>query len=77
MGETLMIVRKKVEGEVEYNDGEFAEIQTKGIEGIIEEGLLLDTIQIRREESSYTRQRFGVGTRLEILTTTEIETAGG
>ena len=29
-----MVVSKKVEGEVEYNDGDFAEVQTFGIEGI-------------------------------------------
>lgn len=32
-----MVVRKRVEGQVLYNDGEFTEIQTNGIEGI-EEG---------------------------------------
>lgn len=41
-----MIVRKRVEGKVEYNDGEFAEVQTNGIEGI-DTDLLLETIQIR------------------------------
>jgi hypothetical protein len=75
MKETLMTVRKKVEGEVEYNDGEFAEIQTNGIEGI-EKDLLLDTIQLHREDSNYTKkefqQRFRVGSWLDILTTTEI-----
>lgn len=29
-----MIIRKKVEGEVQYNDADFVEIQTNGIEGI-------------------------------------------
>ncbi len=37
-----MLTGKRVEGEVEYNDGEFAEVMTIGIEGI-EEGLLLET----------------------------------
>jgi hypothetical protein len=41
------ISRKRVHGEVEHNDGEFAEIQTVGIEGI-EKDLLLETIQVHR-----------------------------
>jgi len=39
------IIRKRVEGKVEYNDGEFAEVRTKGIEGI-ENDLLLAVVQI-------------------------------
>jgi hypothetical protein len=70
-----MITSKRVEGLVEYNDGEFAEIQTVGIEGI-EEDLLLETIQIHREDTQNTpkefQQRFPVGMRLKILTTTEV-----
>ncbi|MGC1371300.1 MAG: hypothetical protein WA824_04095 [Candidatus Sulfotelmatobacter sp.] len=42
-----MIVTKKVEGEVDYNDGEFAEVKTIGIGGI-EEGLWSGTMQIHR-----------------------------
>ena len=42
-----MVVRKRVEVEVEYNDGEFAEVLTYGTEGI-DKGLLLETIQIHR-----------------------------
>jgi hypothetical protein len=34
MEETGMLTSERVEGEVEYNDGQFAEIQTIGIEGI-------------------------------------------
>ena len=34
MEKTEMAIRKKVEGRVDYNDGEFAEVQTVGIEGI-------------------------------------------
>ena len=42
-----MIITKEVEGEVDSNDGEFAEINTIGIEGI-EDGRWLGTMQIRR-----------------------------
>ena len=69
-----MIVTKRVEGEVEFNDGEFAEVQTYGIEGI-EKDLLLQTVQIHREDTDNTcdefQNRFSVGTVLEITTTTE------
>lgn len=65
---------KKVEGEVEYNDGEFAEVQRYGIEGI-EKDLLLKTVQIHRNDADDTsdefQRRFPVGTVLEITTTTE------
>ena len=70
-----MLISKRVEGEVDYNDGSFAEVQTYGIEGI-EKNLLLDTIQLHIEDTEYTpeqfQQRFPVGTTLSILTTTEI-----
>jgi hypothetical protein len=70
-----MIISKKVKGEIDYNDGEFAEVQTSGIEGI-EKDLLLDTFQIHREDSSDSpeefRQRFPVGLWLDVVTTTEI-----
>lgn len=48
-----MLTSKRVEGEVEYNDGEFAEVMTIGIEGI-EEGLLLETTQIHRYDTENT-----------------------
>ncbi|HEY1657347.1 MAG TPA: hypothetical protein VGG14_03305 [Candidatus Sulfotelmatobacter sp.] len=71
----LHFVRKRVEGEVQYNDGQFAEIQTNGIEGI-EEDILLETIQIHRENTDDTesefKHRFPVGMWLDILTTIEI-----
>ena len=71
----LHFVRKRVEGEVQYNDGQFAEVQTNGIEGI-EEDILLETIQIHREDTDDTesefKHRFPVGMWLDILTTTEI-----
>ena len=70
-----MATRKRVEGEVEHNDGEFAEIQTIGTEGI-EKDLLLETIQIHRGDTHDTpeefQHRFPVGVRLCILTTTEV-----
>ena len=59
-----MLTGKRVESEVEYNTGEFAEIQTVGMEGI-ERALLLETIQIRRCDTKNTseefQQRFAVG----------------
>ena len=71
----MHFVRKRVEGEVQYNDGQFAEVQTNGIEGI-EEDILLETIQIHREDTDDTesefKHRFPVGMWLDILTTTEI-----
>ena len=42
-----MKVYKRLKGEVEYNDGQFVEIQTVGTEGH-EENILLETIQLRR-----------------------------
>ena len=75
MEQTQMVVRKRVAGRIEYNDGEFAEVQTVGIEGI-EEDLLLETIQIHREDTNDTpdefQRRFPVGMWLDILTTTDI-----
>jgi hypothetical protein len=40
-----MIVRQRLEGEVQYNNGEFAEIQAIGTKKP-EKSLLLETIQI-------------------------------
>jgi urease beta subunit len=69
-----VIVTKRVEGEVQFNDGEFAEVQTYGIEGI-EKDLLLKTVHIHLEDTDNTsdefQKRFSVGTVLEITTTTE------
>ena len=68
-------VCKRVEGEIQYNDGEFAEAQTNGIEGI-EKNLILGTIQIHREDTGDTQSefklRFPVGMWIDIVTTTEI-----
>jgi hypothetical protein len=70
-----MIARRRVEGKVVYNDGVFAAVDTCGVEGI-EEGLFLESIQIHIEDTTDTsaefRQRFPVGTRLNLSTTTEI-----
>jgi hypothetical protein len=75
MKTTRLIVRERVGGQVEYNDGQFAEVNTIGIEGI-DRDLVLDTIQIHREDTEKTpeefQQRFPVGKQLEIRTTTEI-----
>jgi len=74
-----MTMTKKVEGEVDYNDGEFAELKTIGIEGI-ENGLWLGTMTIQRDTTEETveafLQRYPVGMRLEIVTTTEIRPIG-
>ena len=68
-----MFTSKRVEGEVKYNDGDFAEVDTFGIEGI-EKDLLLDTIQIHCEDTEDTSEefqhRFPVGMWLSISTTT-------
>ena len=66
---------KKVTGEVDLNDGEFAEVTIIGVEGI-EKDLLLDTFQIHRQDTDDTpdqfRRRFSIGMRLDIITTTKI-----
>jgi hypothetical protein len=73
-----MIVRKNVGGEVLYNDGEFAEIQIWGIEGM-EEGLFLEILQAHREDSGDTpeqfRKRFPLHMRLSVTTTTKFRPA--
>lgn len=70
-----MIITKKVKGEIDHNDGEFAEVQTFGIEGI-EKDLLLGTTQIHREDTSDTpeefERRFPVGMWLDISTIIDI-----
>ena len=68
------MIRKKLEGEVQHNDGQFAEIQTVGTEGL-EKNLLIDLIQISRSETRDTLEQFQrrlpVGMWLDITTTTE------
>jgi hypothetical protein len=76
MEKTRIVSQKRVHGEVEYNDGEFAEIQTVGIEGL-EKDMLLETIQAHREDTEDTpeefQRRFPVGSWLDIFTTIEIK----
>jgi len=75
MKKARVVIRKRVKGWVDYNDGEFAEIQIVGIEGI-EKDLWLKTIQIHREDTNDTpedfQRRFPVDMWLDILTTTDI-----
>ena len=70
-----MLTSKRVKGRVEYNDGEFAEVQLIGIEGL-EKNLFLETIQIHRGDTTNTpeefRHGFPVGMRLAVLTTLEV-----
>ena len=75
MEKTQMIVRKQVEGAVQYNNEEFAEVDTIGIEKV-EKDFLLETIQVHRCDTEDTseefQRRFPVDVRLDILTITEI-----
>jgi hypothetical protein len=77
MEKTRIVSQERVRGEVEYNDGEFAEIQTVGIEGG-EKDLLLGTIQVLREDTTYSHEQFQdklpVGSWLDICTTTVVTT---
>ena len=80
MENTRMVVRKRTHAEVEYNDGEFTEMQTYGIVGI-EKNLLLEKIQFHRCDTPDTpeefQQRFPVGARVEIVTITHVTTLLG
>jgi hypothetical protein len=75
MTKGITVIRKQIEGLVEYNDGEFAEIKTGGIDGV-DEGILMGMMQTHREDTSDTpeefQRRFPVGAWLNILTITEI-----
>jgi hypothetical protein len=75
MERSSVTIQKRVEGQVVFNNGQFVEIETYGIDGI-ETGLILDTIQIDRcEAATDTRnfkRTFPRGTCLEISTTLEI-----
>jgi len=75
MENTRMVVRKRVEGRVDFNDGEFAEVQIVGTDGI-EKDLWLETIQLHRQDTSDTsdefQRRFPVDMWLDILTITDI-----
>ena len=61
-----MITHKTVDGEVVYNDGSFAEVETSGVEGG-EACFFLGTVQLHVEDTEDTPQefqrRFPVGTR--------------
>jgi hypothetical protein len=74
--ERIMVNTRKVMGEVVYNNGEFAEIETFGVDGI-ETGLILETIQISRDDTNdgtkEFRRKFRVGVLLDITTTVEIK----
>jgi hypothetical protein len=59
-----MITRNRVEGEVKFNNGEFAKVLTYGIEGS-EKDFLLDTIQIHCEDTEDTPEDSSEGSRLE------------
>ena len=69
-----MMIREWLTGEIQHNDGELAEIQTVGTEGV-EKDLILDTIQVHRSERIDTperfQQRFPVGMCLDIRKTVE------
>jgi hypothetical protein len=75
-----VLIRKRVEGEVNYNDASFAEVLTYGAEGI-DKSLPLDTIQIHREDTGDQpekfQRRFPVGMTLSVLTTTELTVLSG
>jgi hypothetical protein len=75
MEKKRVVFRNRVDGEIDYNDGESARVQTIGVEKI-ERDFLLKTIRIRREDTNDTpeefQRRFPVGTRVNIHTTTEI-----
>jgi hypothetical protein len=75
MEKIRIISQKRVHGEVEYNDGEFAEIQTVGIDGM-EKDLLLEAMQVHGEDTNYScehfQQKLPVGSWLDICTTIEV-----
>jgi hypothetical protein len=70
-----MVVRKRLEGEVQYNDGQFAEVQTVGTDGI-DKDLLLAKFHVQREDTHDTPEefqgRFPVGRCLDIWASVEI-----
>ena len=73
MENTIALTKKRVFGRVKFNEGWYAEIETFGIEGV-EKNILLDTIQVDREEMTEEqfRQEFRVGSILDITTSTEV-----
>ncbi len=75
MESAIALTKKRIFGRVEFNNGWFAEIQTFGVDGI-EKDILLDAIQVHREEMTLSKeqfqQEFRVGQVLDITTTTEL-----
>ena len=80
MEKLQLLARRRVKGEIQYNDGNFAEVQTAGIEGI-DENILLKVIQLYVEDTDDTPEqflrRFPVGSWIEITTTTRVMNRGG
>jgi hypothetical protein len=56
-GANKMIIRKSVAGHVIYNDGDLAEIELVGVEGV-EKNLVLDTMQVSIYETTDTKEQF-------------------
>jgi hypothetical protein len=77
---SMRVTCPRVEGEVQYNDGWFAEIQLIGLEGA-DKGFLLGKMQVHREDTIYTaeefRQLFRVGAKFEIQTAAELQPLDG
>ena len=75
MSKIKLTIRKRAEGQVQCNKGDFAEIVTHGISGI-DTGLILDTIQISRfdtnDEPEEFQRKFRVGALLKITTTVDV-----
>ena len=70
-----MVIESAVVGNILFNDGEFAEIQTVGKAGI-GRGLLIETFQINRLQTNQTSKSFlyffPVGMKIRIHTRMEI-----
>jgi hypothetical protein len=74
--EKTMVNTQQVLGQVQYNDGEVAEIQTWGLDGM-HTGLPLERIQQERDDTDDEAEDFQhkvrVGALLDITTTVEIK----
>ena len=51
------IIERRELGRVSFNDGDFAELEISGTEGV-EEGIFLETIQVSRDDTGQTVQDF-------------------
>jgi hypothetical protein len=60
--EGCMVVKERVEGEVQYNDGNFVEVQTVGTEGI-ERDCCWTSFSSIAPTTQKPRKSFGVGSR--------------